>query len=266
MPKASETPITAAAPLFAPVRLTNFQKDDRIMMSGVRISDDGAPRVHARRRTKPRRLVAQPSATPTAGTRGPGLRGRPAAARGAWSTPLIPNWRRCSAVLFVKGGSSFARKSRTVKPVKRGHRARRRHPPSGACRAIRSGRPTAADRIRQHPHRSQLRRRVRRRDPIGEVNMSPSVDFDTTPIWLADSKHLMFTGGRGLPFGLQRNKARADSSAKRTALQTAHDAHDGGAWRARRWAGYSDRPAPAATGGRHSAAVSAQRSSNNLRA
>ena len=32
----------AAAPLFKPVRLTNFTKDDGIMMEGVRISDDGS--------------------------------------------------------------------------------------------------------------------------------------------------------------------------------------------------------------------------------
>src|SRR5580700_8109556 len=33
---------TAVAPLFAPVKLTNFTKDDGIMMSAVRISDDGS--------------------------------------------------------------------------------------------------------------------------------------------------------------------------------------------------------------------------------
>jgi len=33
--------------------------------------------------------------------------------------------------------------------------------------------------------------------------MSPSVDFDTTPNWLPDSKHLMFIRRPGLPFGLQ---------------------------------------------------------------
>src|SRR6202142_119 len=32
----------AAAPLFTPVRLTNFQKDDGIMMSEGKISDDGS--------------------------------------------------------------------------------------------------------------------------------------------------------------------------------------------------------------------------------
>src|SRR5580693_5715389 len=39
---------TAAAPLFVPVRLTNFMKDDGIMMSGIKISDDGSTVVFLR--------------------------------------------------------------------------------------------------------------------------------------------------------------------------------------------------------------------------
>src|SRR5438445_5889138 len=39
---------TAVGPLFAPVRLTNFLKDDGIMMSGIRISDDGSTVVFLR--------------------------------------------------------------------------------------------------------------------------------------------------------------------------------------------------------------------------
>src|SRR5436309_908136 len=39
---------TAAAPLFTPVRLTNYMKDDGIMMSGVRISDDGSTLIFMR--------------------------------------------------------------------------------------------------------------------------------------------------------------------------------------------------------------------------
>src|SRR5215471_9048247 len=39
---------TAAAPLFAPVRLTNFLKDDGIMMSGIKISDDGSTVIFTR--------------------------------------------------------------------------------------------------------------------------------------------------------------------------------------------------------------------------
>jgi dipeptidyl-peptidase-4 len=33
--------------------------------------------------------------------------------------------------------------------------------------------------------------------------MSPSVDFDTMPMWLPDSKHLIFKREPGLPFGQQ---------------------------------------------------------------
>src|SRR5204862_2953363 len=33
--------------------------------------------------------------------------------------------------------------------------------------------------------------------------MSPSVDFDTAPMWMPDSKHLVFTRRPGLPFGQQ---------------------------------------------------------------
>src|SRR5262249_33128531 len=34
--------------------------------------------------------------------------------------------------------------------------------------------------------------------------MSPSVDFDTLPMWTSDSKHLMFMRKPGLPFGQQQ--------------------------------------------------------------
>ena len=33
--------------------------------------------------------------------------------------------------------------------------------------------------------------------------MSPSVDFDTAPMWMPDSKHLIFMRQPGLPFGQQ---------------------------------------------------------------
>src|SRR5580692_5075071 len=39
---------TAVAPLFVPVRLTNFMKDDGIMMSAIHISDNGATVVFLR--------------------------------------------------------------------------------------------------------------------------------------------------------------------------------------------------------------------------
>ena len=51
---------TAAAPAFAPVRLTSFLKDDGIDMSAIQISDDGADGdVRARHGAEPRRLGGQ---------------------------------------------------------------------------------------------------------------------------------------------------------------------------------------------------------------
>src|SRR5215472_12123710 len=56
---------TAVAPLFTPVRLTNFMKDDGIMMSGVKISDDGSTVIFLRGGTPNRDgWFANPSADP----------------------------------------------------------------------------------------------------------------------------------------------------------------------------------------------------------
>src|SRR5437763_1182933 len=59
---------TAAAPLFAPVRLSNFMKDDGIMMSGVKISDDGSTVIFMRGE-QPNREGWSPN--PTADPNGP---------------------------------------------------------------------------------------------------------------------------------------------------------------------------------------------------
>src|ERR1700730_8852989 len=74
----------AAAPLFAPVRLTNFQKDDGIMMSEIRISDDGSTVVFLRGE-RPNREGWSPN--PTADPNGPEhaiWAARTSAAGGAW--------------------------------------------------------------------------------------------------------------------------------------------------------------------------------------
>src|SRR5262249_3954914 len=59
---------TAAAPAFAPVRLTNFSKDDGIMMSEVHISDDGSTVIFMRGE-RPNREGWSPN--PTADPNGP---------------------------------------------------------------------------------------------------------------------------------------------------------------------------------------------------
>src|ERR1700677_1386404 len=120
---------TAAAPLFAPVRLSNFLKDDGIMMSGIKISDNGSTVVFLRGEAPNREgWSPNPSADPNgfehaiwaAHTSGVG---------GAWrvvdatNPELAPDG---SAILFVKEGQIFRAKLTPVKPdsdVDRGEKA-----------------------------------------------------------------------------------------------------------------------------------------------
>ena len=86
-------------------------------------------RVPARRGAEPRGLVAQPFRGPQrAGTRDLGGATPTApAARGGWSTPPIPNWRRMAARFYSsKGGQIYRAKLTPVKPaseVDRGEKA-----------------------------------------------------------------------------------------------------------------------------------------------
>ena len=139
---------TAAAPLFAPVRLTNFLKDDGIMMSGIRISDDGSTVVFLRGEA-PNREGWSPN--PSADPNGPEhavWAARTTGAGGAWrvvdadQSRIGAGWQRDSV---RQGGTDLSRESHAREAGKRGRSRREgRSSPSGACRAIRSGRLTAA--------------------------------------------------------------------------------------------------------------------------
>ena len=105
---------TAAAPAFAPVRLTNVTKDDGVELSDISISDDGAVVVFVRG-TQPNRdgWVANPTANPAAPSARSGPRA-PRAAR-AWklgegTTPaLSPDGR---TVAYAKDGQIYAYRDR----------------------------------------------------------------------------------------------------------------------------------------------------------
>jgi dipeptidyl aminopeptidase/acylaminoacyl peptidase len=201
---------TAAAPLFAPVRLTNFLKDDGIMMSGVRISDDGSTVIFMRGEAANRDGW---SPNPTADPNGPEhavWAARTNGAGGAWrvvdatNPELAPDG---SAVLFVKAGQIYRAKVTPVKPaseVDRGEKAfitewgvqsDPKWSPDGRKIAFVSTRTDHSFVVVYDVATRTVK------------YMSPSVDFDTAPMWMADSKHLVFMRRPGLPFGLQAQPA-----------------------------------------------------------
>src|SRR4051794_31421006 len=101
---------TAVAPLFAPVRLTNFMKDDGIMMSGVRISEDGSTVIFMRGEALNRvGWAANPSADPN-GPEHAIWAARSSGVGGAWRVADVTNPELApdgSSILFVKDGQIY---------------------------------------------------------------------------------------------------------------------------------------------------------------
>jgi hypothetical protein len=197
---------TAVAPLFVPVRLTNFLKDDGIMMSAIRISDDGSTVVFLRGE-QPNRDNWSPN--PSADPNGPEhaiWAARTSGTGGAWRVADAANPELApdgSSILFVKAGQIYRAKITSVKP---------------AGEVDRGEKPFITEwGVQSDPKWSPDGRKIAfvstRTDhsfiAVYDVAtravkyMSPSVDFDTMPMWLPDNKHLIFVRRPGLPFGLQ---------------------------------------------------------------
>ena len=202
---------SASAPLFTPVRLTNFQKDDGIMMSEVKISDDGSTVVFLRGE-QPNRDGWSPN--PSADPNGPEhaiWAARTSTAGGAWrvvdatNPELAPDG---SSMLFIKGGQIYRAKLSPIKPateVDRGEKAfitewgvqsNPKWSPDGRKIAFVSTRT-------DHSFIAVFDIATR-----SLTYMSPSVDYDTMPMWLPDSKHLIFMRQPGLPFGQQAQQGQ----------------------------------------------------------
>jgi dipeptidyl-peptidase 4 len=197
---------TAAAPAFAPVRLTNFMADNGIDLSGVRISDDGSTVIFMRG-TAPNRdgWVANPSADPAGPERavwaartsgGPAFR----VVVDAASPELAPDG---SAVLFVREGQIHRARVTAVKPVSEMDRGDR---PFIKQWGVQSGPKWSPDGRKiafvstRTDHSFIMIYEVATRSV---KYMSPSVDFDTTPLWSGDSRTIYFVRRPGLPFGQQ---------------------------------------------------------------
>jgi dipeptidyl-peptidase 4 len=214
---------TALGPLFAPVRLTNFQKDDGIMMSGVRISDDGSTVVFLRGEALNRTGWApNPSADPN----GPehAIWAAHTNAAGAWRVADATNPELApdgSAILFVKDGQIYRARVTPVKPASEVDRGEKAFITEWGVQSdpkwSPDGRKIAFVTTRTD-HSFIMVYDVATRTV---KYMSPSVDFDTMPMWLADSKHLIFMRRPGLPFGQQTlGTGAAGSAAYATPGQT----------------------------------------------
>jgi dipeptidyl aminopeptidase/acylaminoacyl peptidase len=221
---------TALAPQFVPVRLTSFLKDDGIMMSAIRISDDGSTVVFLRGEAPNRSGWA---ANPTADPNGPehAIWAARTAGGAAWRVVDAANPEIApdgSSIVFIKDGQIYRAKLTPAKPATEVDRGEK---PFIKEWGVQSD-------LKWSPDGKKIAWVSTRVDHsfimVYDVAtrtvkyMSPSVDFDTSPMWMADSKHLIFMRQPGLPFGLQTLQTGAGSGANYAAPPQTAAAATGG--------------------------------------
>ncbi len=197
---------TAAAPLFTPVRLTNFTKDDGIMMSEIHISDNGSTVVFLRGEA-PNRDGWSPD--PSADPNGPEhaiWAARTSVAGGAWrvvdatNPELAPDG---SSMLFVKNGQIFRAVLTSTKPASEVDRGEKAYITEWGVQSAPKWSPDGRKIAFVSTRTDHSFIVVYDMATRSVKYMSPGVDFDTMPLWLPDSRHLIFSRRPGLPFGQQ---------------------------------------------------------------
>ncbi|HZS45979.1 MAG TPA: prolyl oligopeptidase family serine peptidase [Blastocatellia bacterium] len=196
----------ASAPEFKPVRLTNYNEDDGVDMSTLRISDHGTVLAFVRGHTPNRDgWIANPTADPNG------------AERAVWAIKTIPGSKPFRLVegtnpalspdgkwvLFVKDGQIYrvaVTSQKPILPIDRGEKPLFRifgnngNPhwsPDSTKIAFVSNRT-------DHSFVGVYDLRARK-----VTYLSPGVDRDTSPTWSPDSKSVAFVRRPGTPFGQQ---------------------------------------------------------------
>ena len=212
---------TAAAPAFTPVRLTSFLKDDGTDLTRSGSSDDGSTVVVFVRGHTPNRdgWVANPSSDPdgaeraiwAARTAAPGVAWR--VAEGIGARARAGRQRPCCSSATAR---SIARRrdagAARSSAIDRGEEPFIKAWGTNSSAALVAGRHE--DRVRQPAGRSQLHRRLRRRDAHGEVHGARRRPRHESDVVAGRQAHRVHPPARVCRSASRRSRAAAASACR----------------------------------------------------